>query len=120
MHPNSSLGCGDVEQEIDSPQSGTNSWIKGRRSLTYGHSYRYTNRRLLKAMPRQITATLQADILWQMGVTGAGVKVALESVYLSAQKVTECLTFCNLFRKGLVTISRVRTKINYGSKMSSS
>ena len=83
MHPNSSLGCGDVEQEIDSPQSDTNSWIRGRRSLTYGHSYRYTNRRLLKAMPRQITATLQADILWQMGVTGAGVKVAIFDTGLS-------------------------------------
>ena len=34
-------------------------------------------------MPRQITATLQADILWQMGVTGAGVKVAIFDTGLS-------------------------------------
>jgi len=32
---------------------------------------------LLKAVPRQITSTLQADVLWQMGVTGAGVRVAI-------------------------------------------
>ena len=83
FHQNVSVGCGDSEQEIDSSQSDSTAWIRGRRSLTYGHSYRYTNRRLLKAMPRQITATLQADILWQMGVTGAGVKVAIFDTGLS-------------------------------------
>lgn len=84
MHTNSSLGCVETEgEEKDASQSNMNSWVKGRRSLTYGHSSRYTNRRLLKAMPRQITATLQADILWQMGVTGAGVKVAIFDTGLS-------------------------------------
>ena len=38
---------------------------------------RHTSRRLLRAVPRQITGVLQADILWEMGVTGAGVKVLL-------------------------------------------
>ena len=76
-----SLDC--VESGATSQEGDIRSWLQGRRSLTYGHSYRYTNRRLLKAMPRQITATLQADILWQMGVTGAGVKVAIFDTGLS-------------------------------------
>ena len=76
-----SLNC--VESGATSQEGDIRSWLQGRRSLTYGHSYRYTNRRLLKAMPRQITATLQADILWQMGVTGAGVKVAIFDTGLS-------------------------------------
>ena len=84
MHTNSSVGCGENENEEEGASlSNMNSWVRGRRSLTYGHSYRYTNRRLLKAMPRQITSTLQADILWQMGVTGAGVKVAIFDTGLS-------------------------------------
>ena len=84
MHTNSSVGCVENEgEEEDATLSNMNSWVRGRRSLTYGHSYRYTNRRLLKAMPRQITATLQADILWQMGVTGLGVKVAIFDTGLS-------------------------------------
>lgn len=36
---------------------------------------RHTSRRLLRAIPRQITSILQADALWGMGVTGNGVKV---------------------------------------------
>merc|ERR550539_1094052 len=60
----------------------------GRRSLSLGSAFwqspgSHKGRRLLKAMPRQITATLQADILWQMGVTGAGVKVAIFDTGLS-------------------------------------
>uniref|UniRef100_A0A1S4H8N6 Membrane-bound transcription factor site-1 protease n=1 Tax=Anopheles gambiae TaxID=7165 RepID=A0A1S4H8N6_ANOGA len=38
---------------------------------------RHTNRRLLRAIPRQITALLKADVLWSMGITGQGVKVAV-------------------------------------------
>ncbi|XP_072013608.1 membrane-bound transcription factor site-1 protease-like [Amphiura filiformis] len=38
---------------------------------------RHTSRRLLRAVPRQITSVLQADILWDMGYTGAGVKTAV-------------------------------------------
>ena len=44
---------------------------------------RHSSRRLLRAVPRQITAILQADILWNMGVTGAGVKVAIFDTGLS-------------------------------------
>lgn len=38
---------------------------------------RHTSRRLLRAIPRQITTILQADALWSMGITGTGVKVAV-------------------------------------------
>uniref|UniRef100_A0A182N2M0 Membrane-bound transcription factor site-1 protease n=1 Tax=Anopheles dirus TaxID=7168 RepID=A0A182N2M0_9DIPT len=38
---------------------------------------RHSNRRLLRAIPRQITALLKADVLWGMGITGRGVKVAV-------------------------------------------
>ena len=31
---------------------------------------RHSSRRLLRAIPRQITSTLQADVLWSMGITG--------------------------------------------------
>ena len=34
-------------------------------------------------MFRQITATMQADILWERGVTGAGVRVAIFDTGLS-------------------------------------
>lgn len=33
---------------------------------------RHSSRRLLRAIPRQITTTLQADVLWSMGITGEG------------------------------------------------
>jgi membrane-bound transcription factor site-1 protease len=32
-------------------------------------------RKLLRTVPRQITSVLNADVLWEMGITGAGVKV---------------------------------------------
>lgn len=38
---------------------------------------RHTSRRLLRAVPRQITSILQADALWSMGITGTGIKVAV-------------------------------------------
>ncbi|XP_046398458.1 membrane-bound transcription factor site-1 protease [Ischnura elegans] len=38
---------------------------------------RLSSRRLLRAIPRQITSVLQADALWSMGITGAGVRVAI-------------------------------------------
>lgn len=40
-------------------------------------SGRHANRRLLRAIPRQITSMLKADGLWGMGVTGKGIKVAI-------------------------------------------
>ncbi|XP_055854672.1 membrane-bound transcription factor site-1 protease isoform X2 [Episyrphus balteatus] len=44
---------------------------------------RHANRRLLRAVPRQITSMLRADILWGMGITGKGVKVAVFDTGLS-------------------------------------
>nr|CAD7455878.1 unnamed protein product [Timema tahoe] len=38
---------------------------------------RHTSRRLLRAIPRQITQILKAETLWGMGITGTGVKVAV-------------------------------------------
>ncbi|XP_033228138.1 membrane-bound transcription factor site-1 protease isoform X2 [Belonocnema kinseyi] len=45
---------------------------------------RHASRRLLRAIPRQITSILQADILWGMGVTGRGIKVAVFDTGLAA------------------------------------
>lgn len=36
-----------------------------------------TRRKLLRAIPRQITSLLRADLLWNMGITGNGIKVAI-------------------------------------------
>lgn len=44
---------------------------------------RHSSRRLLRNVPRQITATMQADILWERGVTGSGVRVAIFDTGLS-------------------------------------
>ena len=46
-----------------------------RSSLTLGAAFwqapgRHNSRRLLRAVPRQITAVLQAETLWQQGITG--------------------------------------------------
>uniref|UniRef100_W8BU99 Membrane-bound transcription factor site-1 protease n=1 Tax=Ceratitis capitata TaxID=7213 RepID=W8BU99_CERCA len=47
------------------------------RILNYNHTRQYVGRHLLRALPGQITHMLQANILWGMGITGAGVKVAV-------------------------------------------
>lgn len=59
-----------------------------RTSLSLGSSFwhstgRYTNRRLLRAVPREITSALQADILWEMGYSGSGIRVAIFDTGLS-------------------------------------
>lgn len=51
-----------------------------RSSLTLGNAFwqstgRHSSRRLLRAVPRQITSILQAEELWQRDITGTGVKV---------------------------------------------
>ncbi|XP_044750367.1 membrane-bound transcription factor site-1 protease [Coccinella septempunctata] len=61
---------------------------KGRRSLNlksqfWQSSGRHTGRRLLRAVPRQITSVLMADTLWNMGITGKGIKVAIFDTGLS-------------------------------------
>lgn len=60
----------------------------GRTSLNSKNQFwqatgRHTSRRLLRAIPRQITSVLQADSLWNMGITGKGVKVAIFDTGLS-------------------------------------
>ena len=64
------------------------SWINGRRSLSLGSVFwqspaSHKGRRLLRSVPKQITSILQADVLWEMGVTGAGVRVAIFDTGLS-------------------------------------
>lgn len=58
-----------------------NSWRIIKRSLAYNpfwqSSGRHTSRRLLRAVPKQITTVLQADALWNLGITGKGIKVAV-------------------------------------------
>ncbi|XP_014489170.1 PREDICTED: membrane-bound transcription factor site-1 protease [Dinoponera quadriceps] len=60
--------------------------LKKRRTNTYDmqnvleqlqSNSRHSSRRLLRAIPRQITHILQADILWAKGITGKGIKVAI-------------------------------------------
>nr|XP_050867945.1 membrane-bound transcription factor site-1 protease isoform X2 [Vespula vulgaris] len=60
-----------------------------RKINTYGNHFwqpinRHASRRLLRAIPRQITSILQADALWGMGVTGHGIKVAIFDTGLAA------------------------------------
>lgn len=38
---------------------------------------RHANRRLLRAIPRQITSILKADALWAMDITGKGIRTAI-------------------------------------------
>ncbi|XP_055385918.1 membrane-bound transcription factor site-1 protease isoform X2 [Condylostylus longicornis] len=45
--------------------------------------FKHANRRLLRAIPRQITSMLKADVLWSLGITGKGIKVAVFDTGLS-------------------------------------
>ncbi|KAI8430788.1 hypothetical protein MSG28_000950 [Choristoneura fumiferana] len=47
------------------------------RSLRQPRESGYTSRKLLRTVPRQITSVLKADLLWSLGVTGEGIKVAV-------------------------------------------
>jgi len=60
-------------------------WISGRRSLSNHKNTKdaHKTRKLLRSVPRQITTILNADVLWGMGITGAGVKVAVFDTGLS-------------------------------------
>lgn len=55
-----------LQSESSSPPPGVNDTAS-----------RVQNRRLLRAIPRQITSLLKADVLWGMGITGRGIKVAV-------------------------------------------
>lgn len=46
-------------------------------NAAYQPSNRHASRRLLRAVPRQITSILQVEALWGLGITGKGVKVAV-------------------------------------------
>ncbi|XP_032813570.1 membrane-bound transcription factor site-1 protease [Petromyzon marinus] len=70
------------------PQKWQSSRALRRTSLSLGSNFwrstgRHSSRRLLRAIPRQVAQTLQADSLWGMGFTGAGVRVAVFDTGLS-------------------------------------
>uniref|UniRef100_A0A336MN80 Membrane-bound transcription factor site-1 protease n=1 Tax=Culicoides sonorensis TaxID=179676 RepID=A0A336MN80_CULSO len=44
---------------------------------------KFHKRKLLRAVPKQITSLLKADALWKMGITGKGIKVAVFDTGLS-------------------------------------
>ena len=78
----------DDEEKSSCPDCSSSSWTQGRRSLALGSTFwhqeeRRKGRKLLRSVPRQITSILQADVLWEMGITGAGVKVAIFDTGLS-------------------------------------
>ncbi|KAK0044037.1 membrane-bound transcription factor site-1 protease [Biomphalaria pfeifferi] len=58
-----------------------NSRNAGRKSLSTPAMWlspsKYKSRKLLRAVPKQIVSALQAEMLWGLGYTGAGVKVAI-------------------------------------------
>ncbi|KAJ8674081.1 hypothetical protein QAD02_005343 [Eretmocerus hayati] len=56
----------------------------GDETQNWDYSQRFVSRKLLRAIPRQITYILQAESLWKLGVTGKGVKVAIFDTGLAA------------------------------------
>lgn len=68
-----------VAQHMDSPTASTPSrQLNSESPAANNDSTRgVQNRRLLRAIPRQITSLLKADVLWGMGITGRGIKVAV-------------------------------------------
>ena len=61
------------EDEVSCGDECKTSWVNGRRSLALGSAFwngGFKGRKLLRSVPRQITSILQADVLWEMGVTG--------------------------------------------------
>lgn len=73
---------GDDCEGVGCFYSGWRTNYQGRAIHSYNNNHRppntrYSGRKLLRAVPRQITGVLQADILWSMGITGKGVKVAV-------------------------------------------
>jgi len=78
----------DEEEQAVCPECKSSAWTQGRRSLALGSTFwhqeeKRKGRKLLRSVPRQITSILQADVLWEMGITGAGVKVAIFDTGLS-------------------------------------
>ncbi|XP_064467779.1 membrane-bound transcription factor site-1 protease-like isoform X2 [Ornithodoros turicata] len=77
----------NISVSTDSVCDGANCWhssrpFSKRNSLSWGNSLWQTSehhkqRKLMRSLPRQITSALQADMLWNMGIKGGGVKVAV-------------------------------------------
>ncbi|XP_019641774.1 PREDICTED: membrane-bound transcription factor site-1 protease-like [Branchiostoma belcheri] len=62
----------------------TKNKVTVKKGAAFWHSTgRHTSRRLLRTVPRQITNVLQADLLWAMGFSGSGIKVAVFDTGLS-------------------------------------
>ena len=63
------------------------------------HQKAGVGRRLLRAVPRQITSALHADILWDMGYTGQGVKVrvCVSVCVCVCVRVCVCVCVCGAF-----------------------
>uniref|UniRef100_A0A673JNH3 Membrane-bound transcription factor site-1 protease-like n=1 Tax=Sinocyclocheilus rhinocerous TaxID=307959 RepID=A0A673JNH3_9TELE len=79
--------CNDTRW-VQKWQSWQSSRPLRRTSLSLGSGFwhatgRHSSRRLLRAIPRHVAQILQADVLWQMGHTGSGVKVAVFDTGLS-------------------------------------
>ncbi|KAG1681669.1 Membrane-bound transcription factor site-1 protease [Nymphon striatum] len=73
--------CGQNKSCNYSSSSSSSSYFI--RNILQMGSISSPNRRILRAIPRQITASFQADLLWSRGITGAGVKVAIFDTGLS-------------------------------------
>lgn len=72
----------EVDEDFDIKHANTfNSRNAGRKSLSTPAMWlspsKYKSRKLLRAVPKQIVSALQAEMLWGLGYTGAGVKVAI-------------------------------------------
>lgn len=75
-----------------------------RASLSLGSGFwhaagRHSSRRLLRAIPRQVAQTLQADVLWQMGFTGilAFMGIMNKICPLKIRLADHSVAGCNLF-----------------------
>ncbi|XP_045510195.1 membrane-bound transcription factor site-1 protease [Colias croceus] len=78
------------EDDCDNPGCLYGGWRNHRHRSRSLHSSRktkdsdgYSSRKLLRTVPRQITSVLKADVLWSLGVTGEGIKVAVFDTGLS-------------------------------------
>ncbi|CAD7080576.1 unnamed protein product [Hermetia illucens] len=70
--------------EINLNQTGKENGSNSQQNATYlNGANRHINRRLLRAISRQITSLLRADVLWSLGITGKGIKVAVFDTGLS-------------------------------------
>jgi len=77
----------EEDNKGDTPSDYNDAWNPGRRHLSELQQEQeeepHVSRKLFRTVPRQITSILNADVLWEMGITGAGVKVAVFDTGLS-------------------------------------